>query len=181
MAKVIARGCEALGYEHSPLRRNAPECDGQGVCCFGCPTDAKRSTNVSYVPLALKAGATLFTGLRVERVMVDGGRAVGVVATARPPGRRLADADGARARDGGRLRLAVDTAAARIVGHRHVVGPARAQLVDPSPLGVMALFDEKLDGSNAIPQGYAIEQFHDEGILFEGAFARSIWRRRRSR
>jgi hypothetical protein len=38
-------------------------------------------------------------------------------------------------------------------------------------LGVMAMFDEKLDGGSAIPQGYAIEQFHDEGILFEGAFA----------
>ena len=38
-------------------------------------------------------------------------------------------------------------------------------------LGVIALFDEKLDGGNAIPQGYAIEEFHDEGILFEGAFA----------
>ncbi|MCA1664835.1 MAG: GMC family oxidoreductase N-terminal domain-containing protein, partial [Myxococcales bacterium] len=78
VARVIARGCDALGYKHQPLERNAPECDGQGVCCFGCPTDAKRSTNVSYVPLALKAGATLFTGLRADRVMVDGGRAVGV-------------------------------------------------------------------------------------------------------
>src|SRR6185312_3175586 len=79
--RVIARGCESLGFtKHGPLKRNAPECDGQGVCCFGCPTDAKRSTNVSYVPLALKAGAALFTGLRAERVMVDGGRAVGVVA-----------------------------------------------------------------------------------------------------
>ena len=38
-------------------------------------------------------------------------------------------------------------------------------------LAVMAMFDEKIDGGNAIPQGYAIEQFHDEGILFEGAFA----------
>jgi len=72
------------------LRRNAPECDGQGVCCFGCPTDAKRSTNVSYVPMALKAGATLFTGLRAERVMVDGGRAVGVVARGRMPDGRSA-------------------------------------------------------------------------------------------
>ena len=43
---MIARGCDALGYAHEPLRRNAPDCDGQGVCCFGCPTDAKRSTNV---------------------------------------------------------------------------------------------------------------------------------------
>ena len=55
------------------------------------------------------------------------------------------------------------------------VGTASGQLgrnlsIHPA-LGVMALFDEKLDGGNAIPQGYAIEQFHDEGILFEGAFA----------
>ena len=56
--RVIARGCDALGFtQHGPLKRNAPECDGQGVCCFGCPTDAKRSTNVSYIPLALQAPA----------------------------------------------------------------------------------------------------------------------------
>src|SRR5262249_28727785 len=29
-------------------------------------------------------------------------------------------------------------------------------------------FDEQISGYNAIPQGYAIEEFHDEGILFEG-------------
>jgi hypothetical protein len=28
-----------------------------GVCDYGCPTDARRSTNVSYVPSALGAGA----------------------------------------------------------------------------------------------------------------------------
>ena len=54
-ARVVARGCQALGWSHHALRRNAPDCDGRGVCCFGCPTDAKRSTNVSYVPLALRA------------------------------------------------------------------------------------------------------------------------------
>src|SRR5205807_1249757 len=80
--RVIARGCDALGFtKHGPLRRNAPACDGQGVCCFGCPTDAKRSTNVSYVPLALRAGAELFPGVRVTRIIPEGGRARGVVAT----------------------------------------------------------------------------------------------------
>ena len=63
--RVIARGCDALGFtRHGPLKRNAPACDGQGVCCFGCPTDAKRSTNVSYIPLALRAGAELFPARR---------------------------------------------------------------------------------------------------------------------
>ena len=81
---MIARGCDALGFtHHGPLKRNAPACDGQGVCCFGCPTDAKRSTNVSYIPLALRAGAELFTGAKMTRIIVDGGRARGVVATHR--------------------------------------------------------------------------------------------------
>jgi len=33
------------------------------------------------------------------------------------------------------------------------------------------MFEETIDGANAIPQGYAVEEFHDEGILYEGAFA----------
>ena len=53
---LIAKGCDALGYSHHPLPRNAPGCDGQGLCCFGCPTDAKRSTNISYIPAALQKG-----------------------------------------------------------------------------------------------------------------------------
>ncbi len=171
VARVIARGCDALGYQHAPLRRNAPECDGQGVCCFGCPTDAKRSTNVSYVPMALKAGATLLTGLRVERVMVDGGHAVGVVASARLPG-------GERRTVTVRARATVVSCGSLLTPlllEASGIGTSSGQLgrnlsIHPA-LAVMALFDEKLDGGNAIPQGYSIEHFHDEGILFEGAFA----------
>ena len=60
-ARVIARGAEHLGSRTRRSRRNAPDCDGQGVCCFGCPTGAKRSTDVSYVPEALERGAQLVT------------------------------------------------------------------------------------------------------------------------
>ena len=59
IGEIIARGAAHLGYQHNVLRRNAPDCDGQGVCCFGCPTGAKRSTDVSYVPEALMRGAEL--------------------------------------------------------------------------------------------------------------------------
>lgn len=34
---------------------------------------------------------------------------------------------------------------------------------------VMAVFDEVIDMANAIPQGYSVDQFADEGIMFEGA------------
>jgi choline dehydrogenase-like flavoprotein len=36
---------------------------------------------------------------------------------------------------------------------------------------VLALFDESVEGWNGVPQGYAVEEFHREGILIEGAFA----------
>ncbi|MFN7954762.1 MAG: GMC family oxidoreductase N-terminal domain-containing protein, partial [bacterium] len=55
--EIVARGCEKLGYAHQPVWRNARDCDGQGVCDWGCPTDAKRSMNLSYIPSALKSNA----------------------------------------------------------------------------------------------------------------------------
>src|SRR5262249_46936298 len=78
IAKVIARGCDELGWKHGALARNAPDCEGAGVCFFGCPTDAKRSTNVSYIPNALASGAVLVTGAKVDQVVIEGGRAVGL-------------------------------------------------------------------------------------------------------
>jgi choline dehydrogenase-like flavoprotein len=166
MGRVIARGCDALGYRHRPLRRNAPACDGQGVCCFGCPTDAKRSTNVSYVPLALRAGAQLFTGLRAEEILVENGRAAGLVA--RAGDKQLT----VRARA---VVVACGALLTPLFLERNRLGGASGELgknlsIHPAT-GLLALFDEIIDGANAVPQGYSIEEFHDEGILFEGAFA----------
>src|SRR5205807_2427261 len=78
-AQLIRKGAALLGLHGAPLRRNARHCKGSGVCCWGCPTDAKRSANVTWVPAALEAGARLAAGARVHRVLLDGKRR-GVVA-----------------------------------------------------------------------------------------------------
>lgn len=169
-ARVIARGCDALGWKHAPLARNAPGCDGQAVCCFGCPTDAKRSTNVSYVPAALLAGAMLYTHARVREVIVEGGRAVGVRATA-------------RAADGSIRRLTVRARAVVLgCGTVHSAGLLLAQGIANASDQVgknltlhpatyaWADFGERIDGFNEIPQGYAVEEFADQGIRMEGVF-----------
>jgi choline dehydrogenase-like flavoprotein len=75
---VAARGADALGLSHHPLRRNATDCDGQSVCCYGCPTDAKRSTNVTYVPKALQSGAQLLCRVRADEVLLGGGEVRGL-------------------------------------------------------------------------------------------------------
>jgi choline dehydrogenase-like flavoprotein len=161
--RVIARGATALGLtKHGPLRRNAPACDGQGVCCFGCPTDAKRSTNVSYVPLALRAGAELFASAKVTRILVEGGRAVGV--EARSGERRLVVRAKAVVASCGALLtpllLAQNGVRAAQLGKNLSIHPA---------CGALAEFDEPIASWSGIPQGYAIEDLHDEGILYEGA------------
>jgi choline dehydrogenase-like flavoprotein len=68
-------------YEHG--------CRGSGQCFTGCPNAAKQGMNVTYVPWALSLGARIYCACRVERVLVERGRAVGIVArtTSREPGR----------------------------------------------------------------------------------------------
>lgn len=175
VAEVIARGCDALGYAHAPLMRNAPECDGQGVCCFGCPTDAKRSTNVSYVPLALRAGAELFHSVKVRRILTRGDRAVGVIAQV---------ANGSDHAEG-RIPTLTVHARAVVVACGAIMTPAllaqnrlcngsgqlgRNLSIHPA-VGCVGLFSERVAGYEGIPQGYAIEEFHDQGLLFEGGTA----------
>ena len=76
----ILKGCREMGSEMYPLPRNAEGCDGDGTCIFACPKDAKKSTNVSYVPMALKAGAMLYTGLSLKQLLRKGNRVIGAVA-----------------------------------------------------------------------------------------------------
>lgn len=167
VGRVIARGCERLGYRrHGPLLRNAPDCDGQGVCCFGCPSDAKRSTNVSYVPLALRAGAELIHGARVEQITTRGGRAVGVVARALGAGHVVTVRARAVVVSCGALMTPVLLAENRLCQKSGWLG--RNLSIHPAA-GVLAEFDEDIAGGGRfIPQGYAIEEFHEQGLLFEG-------------
>jgi choline dehydrogenase-like flavoprotein len=164
--RLIERGCNALGFtRHGPLRRNAPACDGQGVCVFGCPTDAKRSTNVSYIPLALRAGAELFTGAKVTRIIVDGGRARGVVARTQA-GHALT----IRARA---VVAACGTIMTPLLLEGNGLGRASGQLgknlsIHPAA-GCLAELAEPVLPWKGIPQGYGIEELHEEGILYEGA------------
>ncbi len=164
---VLAKGCEELGWiHHGPLARNAPDCDGQSVCAFGCPTDAKRSTNVSYVPLALRYGANLLYNARVTRILREDGRAAGVAART-ADGRRFI----VRARA---VVLAAGTLMSPALllrqGLQNPHGQVGRHLSIHPAVGVMALFDQLIDGARSIPQGYGLEQFHQEGLLFEGAF-----------
>ncbi len=168
---IIAQGCDALGFEHhGPLPRNAPSCDGQGTCCFGCPTDAKRSTNVSYIPMALRAGATLLSGFEVKHLHTRKGRATGLTAHG-------------RTQDGHTRKVRVHARSVVVSGgtlftplllDKNGMGRESGWLgrnlsIHPA-VSAIAIMQDEVRGYNGIPQGYGVDEFKDEGIMLEGGF-----------
>lgn len=164
-AHVVKRGADSLGWSGDYMYRNAKGCVGSGVCVFGCPTNAKQHTGITYVPKAWHAGATTFSGVRARRVVVQGGRARGV------------EADTA---GGGRLRVECDTVIVAcgathtpLLLRRSRLGSASGQLgenlaIHPAT-AVRALFDEDIDMAHGVPQSFYVDEFADDGIMFEGA------------
>ncbi len=75
---AILRGAEALGWEAGPTRRNATDCEACGSCPFGCTRGTKRSGIRVHLANAYAAGARIVPRVRILRVLVEDGRAVGV-------------------------------------------------------------------------------------------------------
>lgn len=79
--RILMEGLDRAGFAGEVLPRNAPECRGAARCFLGCPTDAKRAVHLDWIPRAIARGARLYTGVRAERVVLDGGRATGIEAS----------------------------------------------------------------------------------------------------
>jgi choline dehydrogenase-like flavoprotein len=165
IADVMARGCDALGWHHFPILRNAPGCNGSGFCDFGCRTGAKRGTDLSYVPPALERGSVLFTGLRAERVLVEGGRAVGVEGIAKD-GRAIRVRGKAVVLAGGAIPTPLFLLKQGLGNRSEQVG--RNLAIQPSS-SFGARFDEPIDGKRHVPQGYACDEFLRDGMLMMAA------------
>jgi len=86
--RILVRGAQALGLDGRLAPRNTPACAGCGVCNFGCPSGGKASTNLTFLPRAVGRGALIQAETRVHTVLVEGGRARGVVGRAFHPDTR---------------------------------------------------------------------------------------------
>lgn len=78
--RLFLEEAPARGIPARRMLRYERGCKGSGQCLTGCPTGAKQAMNVTYVPWALSLGARLVCSCRVERILVESGRACGVVA-----------------------------------------------------------------------------------------------------
>ncbi len=166
---IIGGGAKKLGFKHyHPLMRNAAGCDGQGLCQFGCPTDAKQSTNVSYVPRALDRGAFLFSGFRAGKLLRDGKKIRGVVAHGYNEGKGREVKLTLRAP---RVVVAAGTfMTPQYLRENGVRNSHLGRHLTIHPAGVVnGIFPEKdMANSRTIPQGYALADHADEGLMFEG-------------
>ncbi len=163
-AAVARRGAEALGWSHGYLRRNARGCVGSGVCAFGCPTSAKQHTGITYVPRAVAASAELVTGADVREIVVERRAVRGVRA-------RLADGSALHVRAPAVI-VACGTIHTPGLLERSRLPDASGQrgrnlALHPATAG-FALMDETVDMAHGVPQSFYIDEFADDGILFEG-------------
>ena len=165
IADIFERGCDALGWSHFTLMRNAPGCEGTGFCDFGCRTDARRSTNISYIPPALEKGSMLFTKLRADRVLIEGGRAVGIEGVD-PNGKKIRVRGKAVIMAGGALPTPFFLMKQGLCGGSGQLG--KNLTLHPSG-GLSAIFDDEIRGWESIPQGYGCDEFIKDGILLTAA------------
>ena len=164
-AEVARRGAERLGWSHGYLRRNARGCVGSGVCTLGCPTSAKQHTGITYIPRAQRAGARIVTGARVQRVIVEHGRARGAQAQMAGGGSMEVRAP--------IVVVAAGTIHTPLLLRRSGVGSQSGQLgrnlsVHPAT-AIFARMPDVVDMSRGVPQSFYVDEFAREGIMFEGA------------
>ncbi len=78
--ELFMENASRMGATPTLMRRYDKGCKGSGRCLTGCPSAAKQGMSVSYVPWALAKGARIFTSCRADKVDIQNGRAVGVIA-----------------------------------------------------------------------------------------------------
>lgn len=170
--EIFRRGANALGLKNEAITRNARNCHGHGQCAFVCPIDAKQAMHVSVLPGALAAGVRLFANCKVRKVLLENGRATGVVASVHDP------AGGAKR---GELRV---HARAVVLAAGAIFTPAlllRQKLANSSgqvgrnlaihpAVGTTARFDHDLRAWKGVMQNHHVDELIRDGILLEATF-----------
>lgn len=160
---LLKKGADAMGWKTIGNLRNQVHCVGSNRCAFGCPTGAKQSALVSYIPRALHYGARVYADVRVDHITRQGKRATGVMGTVK----------GTRHRITVRARLVVASCGAIHTpallvrsGFRSPSGQLGLNLSMHPNVKVVAIFDQPVTGWKGTHQAFQVREFQDEGLLF---------------
>jgi choline dehydrogenase-like flavoprotein len=162
--QVFRQGADQLGWKWQHNKRNQKHCVGSNECVSGCPTGAKQSTALTWVPRFLKAGGDLLTRFKVKSIQTQGSRVSGVR---------------------GHLLHTPFKSSPFSIRAKHVIVSCgavqtplllqRSKLYTSPHLGqhftvhpnvkVAALFDDPIESMKGVHQAWQCTEFKDEGIL----------------
>lgn len=165
-------GAENLGYRYVRVRRNIHACQGTNLCVMGCPTGAKQSTLVSYLPEALQSNAQIIANCTADKIVVKNGRVAGVNASVVDPStHKVRHRLSIRARAvfvcGGALQTPTLLFRSGLAKWRSLIG--RNLYLHPN-LKCVGIFDEEVKSWQGSIQGFQIDEFAAEGIVFGSTF-----------
>lgn len=170
--RLMTEGARRKGWRYTMNQRNQEACVGANNCVLGCPTGAKQSTLVSYMPRALAAGARCLTEIRVEELLVEKGRCVGIRGRAVNPVTRRADRTiEVRARAVvlacGAIQTPFLLQGQRATRRSKNLGKNLA--VHPNAK-VVAVYPFDVEAWKGVSQNSQIKEFEDEGLVFAENF-----------
>ncbi|MEM7138262.1 MAG: GMC family oxidoreductase [Myxococcota bacterium] len=166
-SRLLERGAERLEWRYEHNRRAQDRCVGSNQCLTGCPTGAKQSTLLSYMPQALADGARCATEVRVESLWIERGRCVGVVGRGINPRTRKADIQ-VRVRAGAVVVSAGAVQTPYLLLKHRLGGPSRQLgrnfMCHPNAK-VVGIYPWDIHAWQGVSQGGQIREFLDEGIV----------------
>lgn len=174
-AEVFERGATAMGAQGHVLERNTRGCRGCGEAVVGCPFEAKQAVHLTWLPRAEAAGATILARTRVDRVVVEDGRARGVHGTVLDPGPLDTEHHPVRI-DAGAVVVAAGAFHTPVLLARSGVGDpsggrGRNLQIHPA-IGVAAVMPDDVRAWRGVNQSWATDALFDEhGIMIEATSA----------
>ncbi|MCB9659911.1 MAG: GMC family oxidoreductase [Sandaracinaceae bacterium] len=159
---LLARGAEALGLEHRPIRRNVQGCEGLGRCMQGCPNARKLSVDATLLADAQAGGAEVLSSCEVTRILTTRGRATGVLAES---------AGGAEVRVLAERAVVLAASAVQTPGlllaNRITHGPVGRHFQCHPGVSMAGRFPEPVRMWEGATQGHEVIGLRHEGLKFE--------------
>ncbi|MBT8492171.1 MAG: GMC family oxidoreductase [Deltaproteobacteria bacterium] len=163
--QLLREGAERKGWDVIPNLRNQVHCPGSNNCAFGCPTGAKQSALVSYIPRALHFGARVYSDLRAMEILRRGKRATGVRCHIMDRSYRSAGEVTIRAPIVVVACGSIHTPALLWrSGFKSPSGRLGKNLSLHPNIKVVAVMDQPVRGWEGVHQGYQVREFGDQGI-----------------
>lgn len=160
---LAKKAADALGFENHYLLRYIKGCVGSGQCLQGCREDRKQSLNRNFVPEVLQRGGDVLSCAPVERVLLEGNRAVGVRGRFRHPQTRETGAEFVVRAKKGVLVAASVTRSAPLLMASGVKSRALGKHFRAHPgTPVFGVYDEPIDMNTGATQGWASVAWREE-------------------